>query len=415
MGSPSQASKIFCLRFRVRPSKPPSLYPSQLQTELALATSDENVQLTQKVRELEVEVTVWKQALSNTTRGGLDRENKMVTFSDPQKNVALCVIDGTRSVFSAEYITQGEEGGRKAGQEIIRGITGYFANDLQDLNPKLAITIYIWKARLRNDLVAINLCTLEEFDQFFFGLNETPCINIVEVSSKRSAEKKIVEYLQLFSGLSQTVRVFYSGGNGPEYMTIKPTLEACGASSKLVILRSHSILSNGSFPRVTSHALEGLFMKNPPTGQYNPPTPKATVSPSPFPVAEADEPNGRTPSPKPYHFQRRQSFIDPDLPLYKQNPPPCNEHYLMDHCSKEGRCKYSHEYDLTDEQLETLARSAKQSPCWFLNTDRECPHGVLCCWGHVCPFGMTCQYFHRKSCRFKGSGMHRPMGDPNSI
>lgn len=54
-------------------------------------------------------------------------------------------------------------------------------------------------------------------------------------------------------------------------------------------------------------------MKNPPTGPYIPPTPKATVSPSPFPVAESDEPNGRTPSPRPYHFQRRQSFIDPDL------------------------------------------------------------------------------------------------------
>lgn len=178
----------------MRPSKPLSLYPSQLQAELAWATSDENVQLTQKVKELEVEVTVWKQAHSNTTRGTLDRENKAVTFSDSQKNLALCVIDGTRSVFSVDYITQGEEGGRMAGQDIIRGITGYFANDksLQDLNPKLAINIYIWKPRLRNDLVASNFCTLEQFDLFFVGLNETPNINIIEVSSKRNAEKKIV-------------------------------------------------------------------------------------------------------------------------------------------------------------------------------------------------------------------------------
>lgn len=33
----------------------------------------------------------------------------------------------------------------------------------------------------------------------------------------------------------------------------------------------------------------------------------------------------------------------------------------------QGRCRYSHEYDLTDEQLIALANSAKQSPCWFLN------------------------------------------------
>jgi hypothetical protein len=34
---------------------------------------------------------------------------------------------------------------------------------------------------------------------------------------------------------------------------------------------------------------------------------------------------------------------------------------------KQGRCRYSHEYDLTDEQLASLANSAKHSPCWFLN------------------------------------------------
>jgi hypothetical protein len=33
----------------------------------------------------------------------------------------------------------------------------------------------------------------------------------------------------------------------------------------------------------------------------------------------------------------------------------------------QGRCRYSHDYDLTDEQLATLSKSAKQSPCWFLN------------------------------------------------
>jgi len=117
------------------------------------------------------------------------------------------------------------------------------------------------------------------------------------------------------------------------------------------------------------------------------------------------------------------SFLQPVL----ENPPPCNEYYLMYSCSKEvnnqfimlvdhtqktvnqNRCKYSHEYPLTDEQLAQLSKSAKQSPCWYLNTDKECPN-ANCCWGHVCPFGIACYHLSRDKCRFKGSGMHRPQG-----
>jgi hypothetical protein len=141
------------------------------------------------VKELEVEVSVWKQALS-TTRNGHDRDNRAtVTFTDPQKNVALCLIDGTRSFFSKRFITEGEEGGRNAGQDIVRGITNHL-ND-KSLRAKPAITIYVRKAQLRNDLTAGGLCTPEQFDAFCVGLNETIYLNIVEVTNKRDLDKKI--------------------------------------------------------------------------------------------------------------------------------------------------------------------------------------------------------------------------------
>jgi hypothetical protein len=168
----------------VRGSKTLYIY-TQLSTELAKATSDENVQLVKKVKELEVEVDVWKQALS-ATRSAEDRETK----SAP---IALCVIDGTRSVFSTNYITQGEEGGRKAGQEIVQGITDHLASDraLQDNNPRLSIAVFVKKPQLREDLVIGGLCTREQFDEFLVGLNETPQLNIIEVGNKRDADKKI--------------------------------------------------------------------------------------------------------------------------------------------------------------------------------------------------------------------------------
>lgn len=140
------------------------------------------------MKELEFEVTLWKQALS-TKKGVPDREDKLTG----QKQVALCVIDGTRSVFSTNYIAEGEGGGRNAGQEIIRGIADYLADasSLQDSTVKVSITIYIMKARLRSDLAASNICAPEQFDKFFVGLDGTPFLNIVEVNSKRGADKKI--------------------------------------------------------------------------------------------------------------------------------------------------------------------------------------------------------------------------------
>jgi len=305
-------------------------------------------------------------------------------------------------------LVQGEEGGRKAGQEIVQGITDHLANDGSPANIKISIVIYVTKPRLRNELLAVNTCTAEQFDGFFVGLNETRYLNIVEVGFKSDTDRKIEEYLQLFAGLAQTVRVFFGGGSSTHSLSVMATLDMCNASSKLVILRSQTGSPYGASARIPSIILPGLFM-NSPAGQLG--TPKTAASPWPFSTSEADEPDARTPSPKPFSGQRRQTTIDPTLPLYKQNPPPCNEHYLMSTCSKEGRCRYSHEYDLTEDQLATLARNAKQSPCWFLNNDRECPFGSNCCWGHVCPFGIKCLFSLKDKCRFKGSGMHRPRGD----
>lgn len=386
--------------------------------ELARTTSDENTQLNEKIRELEVEVAVWKQQ-TISSRSVQDYESKAPAYrksvnfesavDGKDKNIALCVIDGTRSVFSPNYLVQGEEGGKKAGQDIVQGITDHLANDgsLQNANVKISIVIYIMKLRLRNDLTTGNTCTAEQFDGFFVGLNETRHLNVVEVGNRRDTDRKIEDYLQLFAGLPQTVRVFFSGGNSSNCLTAMATLETCNASNKLVILRSQTGSPFGASARIPSIVLPDLFN----TGQLVPATPKPAASSFPSPKPEVDELDVRAPFPKSFGGQRRQTTIDPTLPLYKQNPPPCNEYYLMEACSKEGRCRYSHEYDLTEEQLATLTTNAKQSPCWFVNNDRECPYGSSCCWGHVCPYGVKCQYSLKDKCRFKGSGMHRPRGD----
>lgn len=90
-------------------------------------------------------------------------------------------------------MAQGEEGGRKAGQEIVQGITDHLANDgcLQVANVKISIVIYVMRPRLRNELIASNTCTAEQFDGFFLGLNETRYLNIFEVGYKSDTDRKI--------------------------------------------------------------------------------------------------------------------------------------------------------------------------------------------------------------------------------
>ena len=88
-----------------------------------------------------------------------------------------------------------------------------------------------------------------------------------------------------------------------------PTLEACNAKDKLVLLRSYTGLSNGTIAGIPSLMLTGLFMENPP--------PPATpfFDPSPLPFSEGNEMGSRTPSPKSNSLPlpRRSRVIDPSL------------------------------------------------------------------------------------------------------
>jgi hypothetical protein len=97
-----------------------------------------------------------------------------------------------------------------------------------------------------------------------------------------------------------------------------PTLEACNAKDKLVILRSYTGLSNGTSTRISSLMLPGLLTKHtsPPATPF--------FDPSPFPEEEGNEAGSRTPSPETYSLplQRKLCVIDPNL-VSIDAPTPC--------------------------------------------------------------------------------------------
>jgi hypothetical protein len=157
----------------------------------------------------------------------------------------------------------------------------------------------------------------------------------------------------------------WPGGIGP---TIR-TLDACKTSGKLVIIRSHAGQSYGPYSQTPSLTLTGLFT---PTNQLIPATPFAATPP--FPLAETDDSDLHTSPSASFHTPdtptpRWHGIINPSLVsldtlrlcvmlkdqhspctsvsfrlgchiytfnfIVAESPPPCNEYYLMQACSKD--------------------------------------------------------------------------------
>ncbi|BGP14039.1 hypothetical protein JCM10213_005623 [Rhodosporidiobolus nylandii] len=102
--------------------------------------------------------------------------------------------------------------------------------------------------------------------------------------------------------------------------------------------------------------------------------------------------------------------IDPSKPMSRQNPAPCNAFYLIGHCDV-PRCRFEHEYELTDEQVQEMKRGAKHHVCNAIRAGVACPDGEDCIYGHVCPRGPACG---RERCGFNDE-QHRVIPAPRPV
>jgi hypothetical protein len=201
----------------------------------------------------------------------------------------------------------------------------------------------------------------------------------------------------------QTLRVFYRGGHEASMLD---SLEG-DHLGKLVLL-----YGPGEVPLelkrlpVSFLTVENLFMVDP-TVTSSVKVVRASQPSAPFYPSVVTNGGLISPGSPSNHGPK---LIDSSLPLHKQVPPPCNEHYLMS-CSKGASCKYSHDYVLTPEQLASLAVNAKKAPCNWLKNGLTCPYGQKCCWGHFCPNGMKCYHMSKGKCWFKGEAMHKHEGN----
>ncbi|KAF8351272.1 hypothetical protein F5887DRAFT_1069004 [Amanita rubescens] len=392
---------------------------------LSSATVRHNADLQNRVAELEMELSVWKQAHSvalevsereakahNVQVAALNRQiSNLDCFRGTQNPLILCIVNGDEKIFAKDLIIQGLHGGKTAAQQLTKAIAEYLSKEELHIFGRLSfwITIYINKLEILNKLVSYEFCTAEQLDAFFTGFSSaSPRFLVVDTGyGSDGVTTKITEYLQTYTRFSQTLRIFFATYELTRYIPLFDELEQEQVLGKIIRLYTpgdrDADKPSISLPRLQ---LDDLFV----TEQV----PRTSHSDSPHVVGL----NGSVDAQSPRN-------IDPNLPLHKQNPPPCNEFYLMT-CSKgPGTCKYSHDYILTPEQLEMLAINAKKAPCnWLKNgtcifckkkmegltiTGVPCPHGEKCCWGHVCPNGPKCFHLSKGKCWFKGEAMHPPL------
>ncbi|KAJ7781389.1 hypothetical protein B0H16DRAFT_1818649 [Mycena metata] len=353
---------------------------------LSNATMQKNAVLEAHVAELEMEVGMWQSAHSvaveSVERNGAAHQRLVSSLHkqissrglfEKQNPLILCVINGDEKLFSG--FGQGQQGGMDAAR---------------DPNPKNR------HRELLDRLIGNNICSVQQFDAFVAGFSQcSPRFSLVDVGYVDGTDMKMREYVQTYVRFPQTLRVFLAGGNDPQYTSTFDALESEQVLGKVVILKGNDDNVDISIP-LPSLKVDGIFMHH-------------QLRPRPLTVRCVNTTAGGLISPQSPASHTSGRSIDPALPLHKQNPPPCNEHYLMT-CSKgPAVCKYSHEYHLTSEQLASLASNAKKAPCNWLKNGLQCPYGDQCCWGHRCPNGRNCFHLSKGKCWFKGEAMHPPL------
>ncbi|KAH9482825.1 hypothetical protein JR316_0004925 [Psilocybe cubensis] len=350
---------------------------------LSTSTVRRNTELESRVADLELELSVWKQAhavaveanerdtrVHNVQLAALNRQiSNLDGFKNNNNALILCIINGDEFVFNRDLLHQGYQGGRTAAQRLTQAIAEQLAGEEIHVFGRLSfwITIYLNRSDLTEDIVGNGICTQEQFHDFLSGFTQaSPRFSIIDVGNNKDAlEAKIKEYIQIYAYFPQTLRIFFGGYDPVAYMSTLSALEKDQMLGKLVVLyTSHTHEGNNERPNVFTlprMILDGLFLSE---KLSRAPKKLAPLSTGPFSAVTT---NGGLISPQsPPRPPGRP--IDPSLPLHKQNPPPCNEFYLMT-CSKGvGVCKYSHDYNLTSDQLVSLANNAKKAPCnWLKN------------------------------------------------
>ncbi|KAG9030953.1 hypothetical protein FRB95_003290 [Tulasnella sp. JGI-2019a] len=489
------------------------------QNSIYKQSAKKNITLEAQVKKLQDELEVWKMGYNNKARENEELEAKVaqlesalmgggkgssprgrrdeletkvinlernLTAIHEENPLVICLIDGDGAVFSESFLTRGKEGGRAAAAALNDAIRAHielhntgvsnsnsrnakdrkgFTNPAQGriTSPQIICTIYFNRAGLCKTLLAYNLCTAQNFLDFFIGFNQaSPLFTLVDVGDgKEAADAKLRESLKLHTRLPQTRKVFFGGTHDNGYMPTLMSLGTEGHAHKLVILKGYAKMANEveTFLDDTDTeviSIPGLFLqkKLPPLYQQHKKTPSFSFNGAGTYAAGTSEagsggrvtPEGRvspmklaSPSKSPQKprrqkangnggnsgvatplFERRPSStvvpetreqilqsptrqLDPSKRVTEQIPIPCNSFYLTPNKCKfdSSVCKFAYDYEFSESQLEEFRREVAATPCAILLKRGFCSSGpAKCLYSHQCPSGAECSKLQTNSCKF---------------
>lgn len=191
-----------------------------LPTDLSTSTVKHNADLEIRVNELELELSVWKQAHAslleaaelakkshNVQVSTLNRQISSLetlqvcglccTYSYTvslkkagQNPVILCIVDGEANLFSRSLLSLGQQGGLQAAQELTQGIAEFLSQEDVQVFGRLSfwISVFLNRRTVLDTLLATAACTPEQFDAFLTGFSQaSPRFQIVEVGTASDA------------------------------------------------------------------------------------------------------------------------------------------------------------------------------------------------------------------------------------
>jgi len=340
----------------------------------------------------------------------------------------VTLLDGDGAIFTSDLIAQGQAGGHLAAQKLSDAILQYLTAHYGGHQYQLWVYIFFNKRGLMDAYGrAGNWTARTKFEEFYMGFNEAAeKFIMVDVGSrKEAADAKIKAHLEADIALPQTYKIIFGGCHDNGYVTNLRSQITAGFKHKLILLPTYSEVATGigelDLPALT---IPELFLSQKLGIPSDPGVPPGLGSPSwrvrptqitapavksfygqnneiqdtrSVLVAEPDvvaqqhpssyssavnmshkrvdttstnstgsdnndeELNGYTP-----HSFNGSRRINPNLPLTKQNPPPCTFFYLAN-CKSGANCKYGHDYILEPEHYKGLQVNAKKTPCSAVN------------------------------------------------
>ncbi|KAJ2912075.1 hypothetical protein MD484_g8338, partial [Candolleomyces efflorescens] len=389
--------------------------------------------------------------LSSLNAEKCDVEKQRDELQSQLKSTRLIVlIDGDGAIFDPELIAEGKEGGQRAASKLSDGI-------IQSLpgrnNHHLWVYVFLNKKGLSDTLGRVSKFTAKlRLDDFIIGFNHaSERFIMADVGyAKEGADAKIRAILESEIRLPQTDSIIFGGCHDNGYVPALRSHITSGFRNKIILLQGYNEVAAGisglNLPTIT---IPGLFLPEKiqtgagspqashvdlPTGtslQTPPPTSSPSLTPSTWSAVVKSRPRGTSHARSDTNnhensadlgsIQARRNpgsqkkrEVDRSLTVWNQNPPACTLYYLSPTKCKLGNdCRYAHDYDFTDAEIDDLGANAKKVPCTTIIKGETCLWGDECIWGHKCGFLTRCHYAKEGKCRFSGRGMHTPDEEKN--